>query len=36
LYNIWVLDPFWLPAVPCYSTEDTVRIGNWFIYNPHT
>jgi hypothetical protein len=23
-------------VVPCYATEDTVRIGNWLIYNPHT
>jgi hypothetical protein len=31
-----VLDHFWPPVVSCYSTEDTVWIGNWFIYNPHT
>jgi hypothetical protein len=31
-----LLDQFWPPIVPCYATEDTVRIGNWFIYNPHT
>jgi hypothetical protein len=30
------LDQFWPPTVPCYSTEDTVRIVNWFITIPIT
>jgi hypothetical protein len=36
LYNVRVLDQFCPPVVPCYATENTVRIGNWFIYKPHT
>jgi hypothetical protein len=31
-----VLDPIWSPIVPCYSTEDTVRIVNSFITIPIT
>jgi hypothetical protein len=31
-----VLDQFWPPVVPCYSTEDAVRIGNSFITIPIT
>jgi hypothetical protein len=31
MYNVGVLDQFWPPIVPCYSTEDAVRIGNPFI-----
>jgi hypothetical protein len=32
----WLLDQFWPPIVPCYSTEDTVRIVNSFITIPIT
>jgi hypothetical protein len=31
LYNVTVLDHFWPPVVPCYSTEDAFRIVNSFI-----
>jgi hypothetical protein len=30
------LDQFWPPIVPCYSTEDAVRIGTSFISIPIT
>jgi hypothetical protein len=30
------LGQFWPPIVPCYSTEDTVRIVNSFITIPIT
>jgi hypothetical protein len=30
-----VLGQFWPQIVPCYSTEDAVRIGNSFYYNPN-
>jgi hypothetical protein len=36
LYNVRVLDQFWPPIVPCYNTEDAVRIGNSFITIPIT
>jgi hypothetical protein len=36
LYNVRVLDQFWSPIVPCYATEDTVRIVNSFITIPIT
>jgi hypothetical protein len=36
LYIVRVLDQFWSPVVPCYSTEDTVRIGTSFISIPIT
>jgi hypothetical protein len=36
LYNVRVLDPFWPPVVPCYSTEDAVRIVTSFISIPIT
>jgi hypothetical protein len=36
LYNVRVLDQFRPPLVPCYSTEDSVRIGNSFITIPNT
>jgi hypothetical protein len=26
---------FWTPDVQCFATEDAVRIGNSFIYNPN-
>jgi hypothetical protein len=32
----WLLDQFWPPIVPYYSTEDAVRIGNSFISIPIT
>jgi hypothetical protein len=35
-YSVEVLDQFWPPIVPCYSTEDTVRIVNSFITIPIT
>jgi hypothetical protein len=36
LYNVGVLDHFWSPVVPCYSTEDAVQIVNSFITIPTT
>jgi hypothetical protein len=37
LYNVrWLLDQFWPPIVPCYSTEDAVRIVNSFVTIPIT
>jgi hypothetical protein len=36
LYNVRVLDRFWSPIVPCYVTEDAVRIVNFFITIPIT
>jgi hypothetical protein len=37
LYNVsGLLDQFWPPIVPYYSTEDAVRIGNSFITIPIT
>jgi hypothetical protein len=31
-----LLDRFWSPILPCYSTEDAVPIGNFFITIPIT
>jgi hypothetical protein len=31
-----LLDQFWPPIVPCYSTEDALRIGNSLIIIPIT
>jgi hypothetical protein len=36
LYNVTVLDQFWTPIVPCYSTEDAFRIVNSFVTIPIT
>jgi hypothetical protein len=36
LYNVRVLDQFWPQIVPCYYTEDAVRIVNSFITIPIT
>jgi hypothetical protein len=31
LCNVWVLDHFWPPVVPCYGTWDAAQIVNSFI-----
>jgi hypothetical protein len=31
-----LIDHFWSPVVPCYATEDAVRIVNYFIAISHT